>query len=339
MSAKAQRLGPVVAIFAILLTACQTTPPDRRSDVARLAQLIREIPGVLTVTSDVVNNPARGLMSFTIHVETAEDISAGQLGAVTARYLQALSMVDYTGYQTELEAHYGSNHFAIDGGALPIVNDQQIISQARGWVALRHQFPSSTINLRATIVHPEGQSQARDRGHSNIGTIHLGDGSNFTDVAAVITVLADRFAELASLTWTVNAGTPHPAEIKTSGRYPSPQELDVWRLVNADQSITHIDKMTVGGRVGAPVWIAEATRSHHPDAAAALAQRHLPLMRRIPAPVLYTSSDQIQGNIANDGRAAGPIAITVGGCTDRQEYQLSPVERDLMNIYETCGHP
>lgn len=337
-------VAAVVAVFlAVLLTACQSAPPDRSADVARLAQMIREIPGVRAVNSEVSNQPARGLVYFTLQVKTSPDITANQLAAVTTRYLQALRMVDYTGYRSELVAQDGWSRFAIDRGALPVTNGQQIITQARAWVALRRQFPAAVIRLRATIVHPNGQLPVREWGHSGIGSVRLDDASNYADVATAVTLLTDRFPELTTLAWTVSSGAQHPAAITTSGRFPTPQELQVWRQVNSDQSIAHVDKMTINGRVTAPVWFAEETRSHDPAAAAALAlaQHHLPLMRGLPAPVLYTSSDQIQGHITGDGRSTGPIAITVGGCTDRDllTYQPPPIERELMNVYETCGHP
>lgn len=330
----------VAAAVAVLLTACQSTPPDRSAEVARLAQMIRQIPGVRAVSSDVTNEPARGLVNFTLHVETARDITANQLAAVTTRYLQALRMVDYTGYRSELIAQDGRNRFTIDRGALPVTNGQQVISQARDWVALRQQYPTAVIKLRATIVHPNRQLPVQEWGHSNIGSIHLDDTSNYSDVATATTLLATRFPELTTLTWTVNAGAQHPAGITTSGRFPTSQELDIWRHVNTDQSIAHVDRMTINGRVTAPVWFAEETRSHDPAAAAALAQRHLPLIRGLPTPVLYTSSDQIQGHMAGDGRSTGPIAITVGGCTDRDysAYQPPPIEQQLIDTYETCGH-
>lgn len=335
------RLGAAVAILTALLTSCQSAPPDRTADVARLAQMIRQIPGVRAVNSEVSNQPARGLVYFTLQVKTSPDITADQLAAVTARYLQALRMVDYTGYRSELVAQDGWSRFAIDRGALPVTNGQQIITQARAWVALRRQFPAAVIRLRANIVHPNGQLPVQEWGHSGIGSVRLDDASNYADVATAVTLLTDRFPELATLAWTVSSGSQHPASITTSGRFPTPQELEVWRQVNADQSIAHVDKMTINGRVTAPVWFAEETRSHHPAAAAALAQHHLPLMRGLPAPVLYTSSDQIQGHITGDGRSTGPIAITVGGCTDRDllTYQPPPIERKLIDTYETCGHP
>ncbi|WP_018599825.1 hypothetical protein [Mycobacterium sp. 155] len=89
------------------------------------------------------------------------------------------------------------------------------------------------------------------------------------------------------------------------------------------------------------MWIAAQTRSHDPTEAITLARQHLPLLRELPAPVLYTSSDQIQGHITGDGRATAPVAITVGGCTDRDTlvYHSPPAEQELITAYEKCPHP
>jgi hypothetical protein len=55
----------------------------------------------------------------------------------------------------------------------------------------------------------------------------------------------------------------------------------------------------------------------------------------LPALLLYTASDQLQGHRDYDGRAAGPIAVTVGGCTAR-DYHPDPAEQALIATYETC---
>ncbi|GAS87273.1 hypothetical protein [Mycolicibacterium brisbanense] len=335
------RMAAMAALVTLLVTACQGAPPDRRADVTRLADILGRMPGVHAVSSRVTNRPAQGWVSFTITVEPAPGITAVQLAAVTDRYLQDLQLVDYSGYRSELDVTTGWNRFAVDAGELPIINDQQIIAQARDWVALREQFPTATIRLRATITHPGNQSPIRDAGHANIATIQLPDDADYTDAAAAAATLADRFPQLAGLTWTISTGSQHPADIKTTRRYPSAAELDVWRRINAEQTIPHTSQLTVNGRVSAPVWIAVQTRSHDPADAAALARQQLPQLRALPAPVLYTSSDQIQGHINGDGRATGPIAITVGGCTDRDTlvYHSPPAEQALRTTYETCPHP
>ncbi len=152
-------------VLAALVNACQAAPPDRRPHVTRLANILARMPGVRTVNSRVTDRPAQGWVSFTITAEPAQGITVAQLAAVADRYLQDLHLVDYTGYRSELDVIDGWNLFAIDGGELPIVNDQQIIAQARDWVALRHQFPAATVQLRATIAHPGNQSPSVMQGN------------------------------------------------------------------------------------------------------------------------------------------------------------------------------
>lgn len=330
-----------LALVTAVLSGCHATPPDRTADVARLARLLGAMPGVQTVNHTVTNRPAQGLVRFAIDIEIADDITEDQLAAVVSRYLQDLTMVNYTGYHTELAAHHGWNVFAIDDGRLPIENARQILSQARDWVAMRREFPAATVRLRATVSHPNGRSTLQEWGHSDVGSIRLADAADYRDVAAVVTTMSGKFPGLASLTWTVSAGDDHPAEIKSVRRFPNTRELDVWSQLNADQTIPHIDKLTINGRVQSPVWLAEQTRSHDPADAVALAHRHLPLVATLAAPTLYTASDQIQGHITGNGLATGAIAITVGGCTARDllVYQPPAAEQALMNTYETCKHP
>lgn len=334
-------IGFGLVVVTSVLSACHANPPDRSAEVARLARLLGQMPGVQTASHTVTNRPAQGLVRFTIDVETDPGITENQFVAVAARYLQGLTMVNYSGYHTELTAHQGWNVFAIDSGRLPIGNDQQIISQARDWVRLRHEFPTATVRLRATVTNPDGDSPMQEWGHSEVGSIRLAETTDYRDVAATVATLTAKFAELAGLTWTISAGDDHPAEIKSARRFPTAQEVDVWNRMNADQTIPHIDKLTINGRVQAPVWLAEQTRSHDPGDAAALALRHLPLVATLSGPALYTASDQIQGHITGNGQSTGPIAITVGGCTSRDQlvYQPSPAEQTLMDTYETCKHP
>ncbi|MBU9766142.1 hypothetical protein FR943_20150 [Mycobacterium sp. TNTM28] len=324
-----------------ILSACHAAPPDRSAEVASLARLLGQMPGVQTVKHTVTNRPAQGVVRLAIYIEATEAITEDQLAVLVSRYLQDLTMVNYSGYHTELDVHRGWNLFAVDGGRLAIDNAEQIVSQARDWVSLRHEFPTATVRLRTTVTHPGGQSPIQEWGHSDLGSLRLGNDADYTDVAAAATTLNDKFLRLANLTWTISAGRDHPAEIKSAHRFPTPRELDVWRLMNADQTIPHIDKLTINGRVKAPVWLAEQTRSHDPADALALANRHLPLVAALTAPVLYTASDQIQGHITGDGLATGPLAITVGGCTNRDYvvYQPAPAEQALMNAYETCRRP
>ncbi len=330
-----------LAFVTAVLSACHATPPDRNADVARLARLLGEMPGVQTVSHTVTNRPAQGVVRFAIDVETAEGITEDQLAAVVSRYLQDLTMVNYTGYHTELAAHHGWNVFAVDGGRLPIDNAQQIISQARDWAAMRREFATATVRLRATVTHPNGRSTMQEWGHSDVGSIRLADSTDYTDVAAVVTTMSGKFPGLANVTWTISAGDDHPADIKSARRFPTAGELDVWSRMNADQTIPHIDRLTINGRVQPSVWLAEQTRSHEPADAVALAQRHLPLAATLSTPTLYTASDQIQGHITGNGQATGAIAITIGGCTARDllVYQPPAAEQALMDKYETCKHP
>lgn len=334
-----RRTGLVVSTLAtVLLSGCAATPPDRHTEVARLADEISHMPGVNSVSSKTTNLPNQGRVSLTIDAETAVDISADELGAVVSRYLRGLREADFTGYRTEFDAHHGWNVFAIDGGRLPIVNDEEVIAQAEDWARLRHDFPTATVTLRANIAHPDGRQPIQEWGHFRTGSIQLADDTDYRDAAAAITTLTNRYPELASFTWTISTGVRHPGDIKSTHRYPTEQELALWAQINTDQAIPHQSKLTIGGRVKAPVWVAEKTVSHDPADAEALARRHLPLVAALPQPVLYTATDQIQGHINGDGRATGPLAVTTRGCTDRdyRVYQPPTTELALINTYESC---
>lgn len=329
------------ALIAALLASCGAAPPNRQDEVSRLAEQIGRMPGAQAVSSKVTDHPDQGLVNFTISVDIAADATPAQLAAITAAYLGALHTIDFTGYRTELDARRGWNLFAVDGGRLPIVNDDQIVAQAADWVRLRHDFPAATIAMRASIAHPGGMQPVQEWGHSSVGSIQLADTADYRDAAAAIGRLATGYAPLAAFTWTVSAGIEHPADIRSTRRYPTDQELGVWNRINADQSIPHESKLTIGGRVSAPVWIAEKTSAHDAAAAAALAGKHLPLVAQLPEAVLYTAGDEIQGHIGGDGRATGPLAVTSRGCTDRdyRVYQPGPDELALINRYETCRRP
>ncbi|MDX1874420.1 hypothetical protein SBI67_20060 [Mycolicibacterium sp. 120266] len=323
------------SLTAVLLSGCAATPPDRQEQVAKLADEIGHLPGVIAVSSKATNLPNQGRVNFTIDAETTVDIGADELAAIATRYLRGLREVDFSGYRTEFDAHHGWNVFAIDGGRLPIVNDDEIVAQARDWARLRHDFPTATVTLRANIAHPGGRHPIQEWGHFNTGSIQLAERADYRDATVAITTLTDRYPELAALTWTVSAGVDHPADIKSTHRYPSSAELALWAQVNADQAIPHLSKLTIGGRVSAPVWLAEKTASHDQADAERLARRHLPLVAALPGPTLLTATDHIQGDIDGDGHATGPIAITTGGCTDRV-YRPPATEQALINTYETC---
>jgi hypothetical protein len=305
-----------------------------------LTNQIRATPGVLAATNEVGDNRAQGLVYFTLDIDVADDLTSDQLAAITAHYLQELRTGRYAGYRAELDVRRGWNVFAVDSGELPIANADQILQQSRDWVALRHEFPGATIRFRATIAHPNGQMPIQEFGHSNTATITLGGDADYVDVAGAARRVSDRFPNLAGMDWTINAGKDHPAQIVTSRRLPTAAEIDVWNKLNSDQSIPHIDRLRINGPVTPPVWISEeTTQSREVALALQLAQRHLPIAATLPAPVLYTSSDQLTGHIGGRGYARGPVSVTVGGCTkhDPLVYLPIPAEQALINRYESCS--
>ena len=297
------------------------------------------MPGVQSASNEVADSVAQGLIYLRVYVDVADDITADQLADITSRYLHFLHTVNHTGYKAELDARRGWNVFAVDSGALPITNDAEIIRQARDWVALRHDFSGATVTLRATITHPGGQMPVQEWAHSSIGAIELPDAADYTAVSAAANTMAAEFPQLAKLDWTISAGNQHPAEIRTSGRFPTAQEIAVWNRLNADQSIAHIDRLRIDRPFTAPVWVSEkTTQSRDVNVAIQLARQHLPIVATLHPPVLYTASDQLLGHIGFRGHATGPIAVTVGGCTIRElwMYRPTPAEQALINTYEKC---
>jgi hypothetical protein len=337
----------VIVVAALMLTACDVEPPDRHRQIEQITEEVRGMAGVIGASSDLANSIAQGNVHFWLSVDVADDISADQLAAVTSRYLRELETVDYTAYQTELDVHTGPNLFAVDSGTRPVTNPEQITDQAKGWVALRREFPSATITFNASVAHPPEQRHANtgsagrttvlDPGHPNSGAINLTDSADYTAVAAAVTTLTIRFPSLSAGTWTISAGKTHPAEIITTRRLPTPDELTLWTQLNADQSIAHVDAMHINDALSPPVWIAEKTSARDPSVAAQLARQHLPMAAQLAATVLYTASDKIQGHRNYYGQATGPIAITLGGCTVRT-YRPDPAEQTLINTYEKCRH-
>lgn len=296
--------------------------------------------GVVAATDEVGDNRAQGLVYFTLKVDVANNLNGDQLAAMTARYVQELRTGRYADYRAELDVRHGWNVFAVDSGELPITNTDQILQQSRDWVALRREFPGATIRFRATIAHPNGQMPIQEFGRSNTATITLGGGTDYADVAAAARSVSDRFPDLTGIDWTFNAGKDHPAQIVTSLRLPTAAEIDVWNKLNSEQSIPHIDRLRINGPVTPPVWISEeTTQSRDVGVALQLAQRHLPILGTLPAPVLYTSSDQLTGHIGGRGYARGPVSVTVGGCTkhDPLVYLPIPAEQTLINRYESCA--
>jgi hypothetical protein len=330
----------VIALLMALVAACGTNLPDRRGDVASFTDQLRAMPGVVGATYDFADSRAQGLVYFTVYLDVADSMTGEQLEMVTARYLRQLRTGKYEGYRAELDVRRGWNLFAVDNGRLPITNTDQIVQQANDWVALRREFPGATVRFRATIDHPGGQMPIEEFGHSNGATITLNGGADYTGVAAAARTLADRFPQLAGIDWTLNAGKDHPAQIVSSRRLPTATELDVWSRLNADQSIPHFNRLRINGPNTPPIWISEeTTKSRDVAVALQLAQRHLPIAATLPAPVLYTASDQISGHIGDQGFARGPVSVTIGGCTKRDPlvYKPIPAEQALINVYETCS--
>lgn len=322
----------------VSVTGCQATVPNRRADVNRLGRQLDALPGVQGITTEYANDPNRGVVLFSIQADVADDLSADDAAAVVARYLHDLAAGTYRGYAAELDLRRGWNTFAIDSGDQPIANPDQIISQARDWVNLRHDFPDATASLRATITHPTGPLSLQEAGRSNIASLELSGTAHATSVADAVTVMAARFTHLAGMDWTVSAGE-QPTEIIFSRRIPTPAELDVWRRLNVDQRIAHVDMMRINGPGTPPVWISEKTTDSHDVATALqLATRQLPIAAKLPAPLLYSASDQLSGHIDGYGMARGPVSVTIGGCTPRDPrvYQPIPAERDLIRKYATC---
>jgi len=324
-----------VLAAALVAAACNANPPDRRAQVDALTRQIRGMPGVVAATGTTADDVAQGRVYVELDVDVADHITGDQLAAITSRYLDHLRSVDYRGYQTEFDARSGWNVFAIDNNDRAITNGDQIVQQARDWVAMRTQFPGSTVRLHATVSHGTDPSANRDGGHLSGGAIDLPDTADYTAVTATVTTLAARFPGLAGGDWTVGAGRQHPADIKTAKRFPTPQELDVWTKLNADQTIPHVDALTINGPTTGPVWVSEQTVTADAGVDVQLAGQHLPVVATLPPPVLYTASNEIQGHLNYYGQATAPLAVTVGGCTART-YRPAPGEQVLVNAYEKC---
>ncbi|SBS78531.1 conserved exported hypothetical protein [uncultured Mycobacterium sp.] len=337
-----RRMTAALAALAALavLSGCSTDVPDRTAEARALAGQIHGLPGVVAVTSDTAHSQAQGMVYFRLYVDVSDGITGDQAAAITTRYLRDIGSGRYAGYRVELDLRRGWNLFALDSGRLPIANRDEIVAQARDWVALRSEFPSATVTMRATVVHPGGQLTAQEAGHSNLARLELGDAADYLTVTAAARTLAERFPGLAMLDWTLDAGKEHPAEIETSRRFPTAAELEVFDRLNVDQAIPHIDRLRINDPVTPPVWFSEKTTDSRDVAAALqLARAHLPIVATLPAPVLYSASDHLSGHIGGRGFARGPVAITVGGCTrhDPLVYLPIPQERQLIANYENCS--
>ncbi len=334
------RITAALSVLALALVGCASTVADRSAQAHSFTASLRALPGVLAAQDDVAHNEAQGMVFFRIAVDVAANITADQVDRITGAYLRNVDASRYPGYRLELDLRQGWNLFAVDSGQLPITNPDQVLSQSKDWIALRDQFPGATVRVRATITHPGGQAPDRDTGHSNVATLDLATGTDYTAVAAAARTLSERFPWLAQLDWTINAAKEHPAEIKSSRRFPSAAELAVFTRLNADQTIPHIDRLRINSPIAAPVWFAEqTTQSRDVTVALQLARAHLPVAAGLPAPVLYTASDELSGHIGGRGFARGPVAVTIGGCTphDPLVYLPIPEERQLIKRYETCA--
>lgn len=295
---------------------------------------------MVSANDDVAHNEPQGMVFVRIYVDVDETITAEQVTEIATTYLRGIEDGRYSGYRLELDLRRGWNLFAVDSGQLPISNRGQVISQASDWVELRREFPTATVRVRATISHPNDQNPEQDAGHSNVAALDLASPADYTAVVAAAHHIADRFPQLAQMDWVINAAKEHPAEIKTSRRLPTAPELTVFSRLNADQSIPHVDRLRINGPVTPPVWFSEqTTESHDVAVALQLAKDHLPVVATLPAPLLYSASDELSGHIGGRGFARGPVAITVGGCTrhDPLVYQPIPDERQLITKYETCA--
>ncbi|HUO37583.1 MAG TPA: hypothetical protein VMU34_07000 [Mycobacterium sp.] len=333
----ARRYWCVVLVVAVgaLLAACQIDPPDRRPQAEAFTQQLRAMPGVVAAASTAADREAQGLVYVEFDVDVADKISSDQLANVISRYLDHLGTVDYRGYRTEFDARNGPNFFAIDNNDRAITNGDQIIAQARDWVGVRTRLPGATVALHATVSHGTDPRANRDGGHPSGGTISLPDNADYTAAAAAVATLSQTFPELGGGDWTISAGKDHPADIKTARRFPNAAELGVWTTLNADQSIPHIDALTINGRTTGPVWLSEQVATHDVGVALQLAENHLPIAATLPAPVLYTSGDQIQGHIDYYGHITAPVAITISGCSIRT-YRPGTDEQALIQRYERC---
>ncbi len=327
------RRSLLLAATALAIAACTSAPPDREAQVEKLTQQIRVMPGVLSAGKLFGDDAARGPAFFEVDVDVADDITGAQVAAITSAYLDSVHTGDYAGYRAELDIHRGDNLFLVDTGGRPVTNRDQIVSQAHSWVSLRQEFFGSTVRLRAAIKHDGGDPLMR--AVPSGGSIELPETADYVAVAAAVGTLGAKFSDLSTGDWTISAGKQRPAEIRSSKRLPSPQEMDLWTTLNADQAIPHADVFTINGAVTGPFWVSEKIPADNLDTAVRLAQAHLPVVARMPVPVLYSATNQYQGHIGYHGEATGPVTILIGGCVKRA-YRPTPAEQTLIDRYETC---
>ncbi len=329
-------LVAVVAACSHPSTNPNTKPPDRQPQLDQLAQQLQHMPGVKAATDKLVNDPDHGQVYFNVEVQLADDITADQLVGITDRYLDSLRTVDYAPYKGNFRARRGFDYLTIDTGAHDITNADQIKQQARSWVDMLHEFPDATLFFRPTIVVGKDAPANQVVNHPSSGTITIPIDADFSDVASTFATLEGKFADLSSGEWKVIAGKSLGGGIETLGRLPNQAEIEVWNRLNGDQFIPHIDVMSIDSSGnGPPLWVSEGPQSADPDIAIRLARAHLPIVATLPPPILYTASDQMERRLDSQGRAVGPVAITIGGCTQRA-YQPSPAEQELIDQYEKC---
>lgn len=283
------------------------------------------MPGVVHADNTFDDDVAHGPAYFEIDVDVADAVTADQVAALTKVYLDDLQAQDYRGYAAALDVRRGESVFAVNAGTRPVANRDQVMAQARSWVALHQQFGGSTVELRAAV----------NTAPSSV-TLQLPDTADYAAVPAAVGKLASAFGELAAGDVTVSAGRQHPAEIQTSRRLPSPQEIDLWNALNTDQSIPHADVFTINAAGTAPLWVSERIAADDVDTAVRLAQQHLPIVATQPLrPIVYTAGNQYRGHIGFQHEATAPVMVTIGGCTARK-YRPSPAEQALIDRYENC---
>jgi hypothetical protein len=325
-----------VLAATVLLAGCGAGPPDRHQQADQATQQLRSMPAVTSATDVVVDKFDEGLVYAEVHVRVADGATSDQVAAIASTYLAHLRAVDYTGYRTELDVRQGASTFVIGNGRRQVTNDDQVVQQAREWTALLAQFRGAEVILHAAVAHPPDPTRptvAQDQPAA--GRVELPDTASYAGVAAAFPTLAATAPELAAGHWIVGAGKVHPAQITTTGRWPNDAEIQVWNALNVDQSIPHADGMTINGPTTGPLWVAEITPAHDAALAQQLGREHLPVVARLPAPVLYTATDSWSGHLDATGQATSPFVVTVGGCT-RRTYKTPPDEQALINTYETC---
>ena len=319
----------------MVLAGCDASPPDRQRQSDQVTQQIRAMPSVTSATDVVADSFDEGLVYAEVHVRVADGSTRDQVAAIASTYLGHLRSVDYSGYRTELDLALGASTFVIGNGRREVTNDDQVIEQSRQWMSLLPRFPGSALTLHAAVAHPPDPKPGAVQNQVAAGRLELPDASAYADVAAAFPTLATVAPELAAGHWIVTAGKQHPAQLTTTGRWPTGAEIQVWNALNVDQSIPHADGMTINGATTGPLWVAETTQTHDPAAAQQLARQHLPIAATLPAPVLYTATDSWSGHLDATGQATSPFTVTIGGCT-RRTYRAAPDEQALATAYETC---